>query len=422
MNPLGTRARVEELARLLDGAVSGPASLTAGHASLATRLRAIPPALDGAATIRPEFRTALRARLVAVATVQAAAAVDAPFAAPLARAKALDAAVSWTHSRKAQRRIGLTAGAMAGVIAFTGVGIAASRSLPGQPFYSLKRGAEDVQLQLTHDDKAQGTKHLEFAATRLREVKALADGDGELALGASGKPLASGTALGGSLQTKINDTLGDFNDETRSGQSLLESVYRKTGKPEPLRILKTFSSEQQGKLTALLPSLPAATQASAQQSLALVTEVNSTATQLLTLGTCGGECFPGNGGAALPTETPAPAPGATASSSSGADDNQVPPCSCGQPGFTPEPTPAGEPSPSAVPTSEPSASSDPTSGPTPTPTPSSSTSSGPIPGVTLPPVVQSLLPTIGPSLLPTTAPTLPKLPPVLPLLPLLPKP
>ena len=396
MNPLGTRSRVEELARLLDGAVSGPGTLTAGHAALATRLRAVAPSLEAIVSPRAEFRAALRTRLVAVATVQAAA--DVPYAEPITRPKALEAAVSWSQSRKAQRRIGVTAGAMAGVIAFTGVGIAASRSLPGQPFYGLKRGAEDVQLQLTSGDQAKGTTHLEFAATRLREVKALAHGDGELALGTSGSPQAAGTALGGSLQTKINDTLSAFDSETASGRTLLESVYRKTGKPEPLRILKTFSSEQVSKLTDLLPSLPAATQASAQESLALVTDVNATATQLLALGICGGECFPGNSGPTLPTE-PAPAPGANASPSTAADDNNVPACSCGQPGSSPEPTPAAQPSPTEEPSSTPTPSS------TPSPTSSPTKSPGPLPTpVVLPTAVTTLLPTPLPTILPTLAP------------------
>ena len=406
MNPLGTRTRVDELARLLDGAVSGPGTLTAGHAALAIRLRALAPALEPAATPRAEFRAALRTRLVAVATVQAATAADAPFAAPLTRPKALEAAVSWTQSRKSQRRIGVTAGAMAGVIAFTGVGIAASRSLPGQPFYGLKRSTEDVQLRLTSGDQAKGTKHLEFAATRLREVKALAQGDGELALGASRTPVASGLAFGGSLQTKITDTLADFNSETSTGQTLLEAVYRKTGKPEPLRILQTFSAEQRSKLTALIPTLPESTQPSAQTSLALVTDVNTTATQLLALGICGGECFPGNGGPTLPTE-PAPAPGATATPSNGTDSNNVPSCFCGQPSTPPQPSPAAAPSPSDAPSSGPAGTPSPAPSATPSPTPALVPTATPVPTA-----VASLLPTPLPTILPTTLPTLGPLAPL----------
>lgn len=399
MNPLGTRARVEELARLLDGAVSGPASVMAGHAALATRLRAVAPMLEAGSAPRPEFRAALRTRLVAVASVQAATVAENTVSLP-SPSKALEAAVSWTQTRKAQRRIGVTAGAMAGVIAFTGVGIAASRSLPGAPFYGLKRGAESVQLKFAQGDTAKGSKHLEFAATRLREVRALAVGDSALSLGAgrTDVPLASGAALGGSLQSRINNTLADFDDETSSGRVLLERVYRTTGKSEPLRILKSFSAEQQSRLVSLLPELPAASKRNAEQSLQLVTEVGSTVNQLLSLGTCGGSCSPQAGGPTLPTE-PAPVPGATASptgsQSDTTTDNNVPDCNCAEPSASPEPTPSTTPSPDDT-----SGPSEPTASPTPSPTSSPSPS----------PLI-----TILPSLLPTPLPTvLPTLPPILP--------
>jgi hypothetical protein len=380
---LGNRAQVEELARLLEGGVSASGSVSAPHVLLAMRLREVGTVLHTAQDSRfapsADFRARLRTRLVAVAQVQAAAAADLPFAEPVARAKPLEAVAAWTQTRRAQRRIGVTAGAMAGVIAFTGVGIAASRSLPGQPFYSLKRGAEAVQLGLASGDQAKGTKHLEFAATRLREVSALASGEDQLALGAPAPAVAAGVALGGSLQKRINDTLADFNAETSSGRMLLEGVYRKTGKQEPLRILKTFSAEQGSKLTALLPQLPTESQAVAQSSLDLVKDVQSTVTEQLALSICGGECFPGNAGPTLPAE-PVPSPGVTASPTPSDDDNGVAPCTCGP---TPEPTPTNGSSETPTPTSSPTAT--PSSSPTPTP----SQSPGPLP---------TLLPTLIPAL------------------------
>jgi hypothetical protein len=399
MNPLGTRAKVEELARLLDGALSGPASLTTGHAALATRLRTVAPSLDARAIPRAEFRAALRTRLVAVATVQAASAAEAPAAAP----SALAAAVTWTQGRKAQRRIGITAGAMAGVVAFAGVSIASSRSLPGQPFYGLKRGAESVQLDLTHGDTAKGSKHLDFAATRLREVAALAKGKGELALdlGTSARPVAGGSSS--AKAGRITQALKDFDAEATSGQSLLEKAFRASRKAEPLRILSSFSVAQRGTLSALIPALPRASQIQAARSLILVTELGSTADELLSTGLCGSSCDPAAAGPTLPVE-PQPAPGATASP---APDNQVPPCVCLAPTTTPEPVgPAQEPTtaPTSDPTTEPSAS------PSVTPTPSSSATPTPSPspsGGILPPLVL-------PTNLPTPIPTLPTLPPLLP--------
>ena len=56
---------------------------------------------------------------------------------------------------------------------------------------------------------------------------------------------------------KFADLVAGYLDiGTPERQSLLEAVYRKTGKPEPLRILKSFSTQQQSTLSALLPALP----------------------------------------------------------------------------------------------------------------------------------------------------------------------
>ncbi len=416
MNPLGTRSRVQEFARLLDGAVSGPTTLTAGQAALATRLRKVAPGLDAKAVPRAEFRASLRTRLVAVATVQAATLADAPVQAT----RALESALTWTQTRKAQRRLGVTAGAMASVVAFTGVGIAASRSLPGQPFYGLKLGAEDVQLRFVSGDTAKGSKHLEFAATRLREVTALTHGDGAVALGSlSGDPVAGGLAASGSTQRRINETLAKFNTETKSGRALLVHAYRTKGASEPLRILQTFSTTQRTSLIALLPDLPAGSKADGEASLQLVTDVSSTVNQLLSIGTCGGSCFPQAGGPTLPTE-PAPSPGATASPSGGSQDNNVPPCTCVTTEPTPEPTPAVEPTASSGPTNGPTAN--PTDSPTSTPAPSASPSSRvplPVPTDVLPTALPTTLPTLPPLPIPPV-PSLPPLSSVLPSLPPIP--
>jgi hypothetical protein len=391
MNPLGNRARADELARLLEGSSYGGAAAATGNlAALAARLRAVSPALEEVTPLRPEFRAALRQRLVAVATVQAPQAAPAAVAVPTG---SFDRVLAWSRTWTAQKRLALASGAMAGVVALTGVGVASSRSLPGQPFYGLKRASEGLQLQMADGDTAKGTKHLEFAATRLREVRALAHGDGELALGTAGHggTLAVGLATS-SLQSRITQTLADFDDETTKGRSLLEGVYRSTGRTAPLRVLTEFSTQQKDRLSTLIPELPAGTANAAAQSLALVTEVGSTATQLLAMGTCSASCDPSTAGPSLPVE-PGPTPGTSASP----DDNGVPPCTCVEPSTTPEPTPG--------PTTEPT--SGPTSEPTPTGSPRPSPTSSPTPGV-LPTIVPTTLPTILPTILPTLLPPLPQ--------------
>ena len=394
MNPLGNRARAEELARLLEGAVAGPGATTAGYAVLAARLRAVSPALQEATTLRPEFRSALRQRLVAVATVQGPVAVGAVSGVP-AGTGALERAVTWSRTWTAQKRLALASGAMAGVVAVTGVAVASSRSLPGQPFYGLKRASEALQLDLTSGDTAKGTKHLEFAATRLREVRALARGDGELALAGGGGLQAAG--LSASVQQRINDTLADFRSETTEGRQLLERAYRKTGRTAPLRVLTSFAAQQKSRLTAIIPELPSGSTTAATQSLQLVSEVGSTATELLALGTCGDACNPDQAGPLLPAE-PEPSPGTSASPETPEENNGVPPCDCAEPTPSPEPTTEPSTEPTTEPSTEPTTSPEPSSTPTPT--------TSPTPG----PVLPTILPTDLPTILPTDLPTLPPLP------------
>jgi hypothetical protein len=380
MNPLGTRARSEELARLLDGAVPVGAG-TAGYAAVAGRLRSFGAELAPAVTPRAEFRAALRTRLVAVASVQPAQAAAA--AAPVrARNRALESAVSWSQTRRAQRGLGLAAGAMASVVAVTGVAVAGSQSLPGDPFYAVKRGGEALELRTADGDVGKGSKHLEFAAERLKEVRALSLGRDAAFAGSPGRPLAAG-ALGGSATERVRGALADMDRETRTGSDLLNSAYRASNSESPLEILSQFAGRQTRDLQALLPQLPAGARPRAEDSLALVSGVAVQASRLLAVGVCTGQCAPAQAAPSLPPATggPAPQPAPTAA-----------PCGC-----QPAPTPArtADPTPQPTPTATPQPTTSPSPSPS-SPAPSPTSSSGPLP-----------VPTVVPTVVPTAVPTLP---------------
>jgi len=397
MNPLGTRARAEELARLLDDAASaeGPA---ASYAVIAERVRAAGTELAPVTAPRAEFRAALRTRLVAVASVQA---VNAPTVA--ARPTALEAAVSWSRGRRVQRGMGLAAGAMASVVAVAGVAVAGSQSLPGDPFYGVKRGGEALELRTTHGSVARGSKHLEFAAERLKEVRELSLGRDAAYGGAVDRPVAA-AAFGGSAGTRVLEALADMDRETRAGSDLLTAAYRASNDDAPLEILSRFAGQQSRDLQELLPSIPSAARPRAAESLALVSGVAVDASQLLAVGVCTGQCNPAQAAPALPPATggPAPQPGPSQPDA---------PCGC-QPGptATSQPTPdqgTTTPAPSSTPAPQPTASPSsaapkPTSSPAPLPVPVPST---PVPLPTLPPLP---LPSITPS--PLAVPALPTLP------------
>jgi hypothetical protein len=233
---LTSNRRADEFNRLLESGAATDDPVAGPLLAVAEALSALPEA-DGP---RPEFRTALRQRLVAVATVQG---VGAPAPSSVERARA--ATGSWRFRR---RLTALAAGA-AVVTGISGVALGASRSLPGDPLYGMKRAAEAAQLATTGGTEARGKRHLEFARTRLAEVQQLA-GDGHAKV--------------------IVDTLHDMDVETRDGANDLFASYRDSGSIEPLRALDTFTHEQYADLQALLPQLPAAAQPSARSSLALL--------------------------------------------------------------------------------------------------------------------------------------------------------
>lgn len=425
MNPFGTRARAQELALLLDGALDVPsvpsttsAASTASareapHAALALRLRTAGTAPAPAAAPRAEFRDALRTRLVAVATVQAAAqaaaqaavqaAVQPPDEAPRATA---------VTGRRRQRGLAVAAGAMASVVVVAGVAVAGSRSLPGDPFYGVKRGTEALELATAGSALDRGSRHLEFAAARLREVRGLTVG-GDRALRLSGTgPLAAGSgevALGGSLDQRVRDTLAAMDTETRLGNDLLTRAARDLHRDTGLRILARFANRQAVDLQALLPDLPRTARPRAQASLTLVGTVGAQARQLLTAAACVTGCgptaspHPAGTGAPRPSATPA---AARSSAPASTPTNRTAPVPAGSLAASPDSASPGEQPPRS-----------------PLPLPSLGSSLPlpvPVPGrqVPLPSTVPLPLPTLGSGLLdplpsPWTLPTVPD-PPTLP--------
>lgn len=410
MNPFGTRAAAD-FARALDGGTAG----TLPGLALAARLRTVGGSLDEVVAPRAEFRDALRMRLLAVATVQATAQTTAPRAArastPAVLAAPLASAVSWRHRSGA-----VAAGAMACVVAVSGVAVAGSQSLPGDPFYDVKKTVEAFQLLTADGDVEKGTQHLEFAATRLREIRGLTLGrdaadagpelgpaamDGGITLRSATQPLAGGEALSAGVAGRVKQTLAEMDEQTQAGSALLNEAYRESRTAAPLRVLSTFAGRQAAGLEQLLPALPPRTQDRARISLALVVAVAQTTDELLSTDACGQGCDPA---AAAPT---LPGGSVTGSTSSRTDA----PCACAAPAPAPAPGPSTPAEPADAPRDEPSEEPDPEpttapaptpSSPAPSPSPSPSPSGGglpaPVPSLPVPlPPLPVPLPTLTPA-------------------------
>jgi hypothetical protein len=315
-----TKRRAEQFADLLDRDARTDDPGLAPLVALGTALRSAAVA-EGPA---PEFRAALRQRLLAVAAVQGVGET----ATSSVTTRVRESAGAW----RVQRRLALVAGGAAAVTAVAGVSIGASRSLPGDALYGLKEAGESVQLAAVHGDEAKGKKHLDFARARLSEVERLADRGEALPTLVPGRPVAAAVPAESSDSDLITDTLRAMDDQTRAGAEDLYAAYQHSGSIEPLTTLHEFTRKQYAELMALLPSLPADAQAPAKRSLALL-RVVATETVALAPHRSGSDGSTGTGHHSPSpsprhtggsTDRPAPTPGTANSPSAGGTKQQTP--------------------------------------------------------------------------------------------------
>ena len=288
-----TKRRADQFADLLERHARTDDPDLAPLVALGTALRSAAVADDPA----PEFRNALRQRLVAVATVQGVGETAS------VATRVRETAGAW----RVQRRVALVAGGAAAVTAVAGLSVGASRSLPGDAFYGLKQASENVQLAAARGDEAKGTKHLDFARARLSEVEALAGRGEALPALVPGRPLAAAAPATSTDSGTIIDTLRAMDAETRAGAEDLYAAYQHSGSIEPLKTLHAFTQKQYSELLALLPSLPADVQTPAKRSLALLRIVATETVALAPHAT-------GSGGSGTGGRTPSPSPSRTGGS------------------------------------------------------------------------------------------------------------
>ncbi|MFG3251971.1 DUF5667 domain-containing protein [Streptomyces sp. NPDC048172] len=141
---------------------------------------------------------------------------------------------------------GLTAGGLGvGVAAsaFGGMAAASTDALPGDTLYGLKRGMEDLQLDLAGDDADKGSVFLDHASTRLQEARRLMERDraGE---------------LDHEVLSEVRRTLGGMRHDAAEGHRLLRSAYEKDGDIGRMQSLSSFSKGHRATWTQLRDRLP----------------------------------------------------------------------------------------------------------------------------------------------------------------------
>lgn len=249
----------------------------AGLLAVAGALAAVPQVAT------PAFRDGLRARLMAEAAqlaelAAAATMVPAPAAAPAPPVSPMQALAK----ALAKPAMQVASGGLAATIAATGVGIGASRSLPGDRLYGLREAVAGLR------GGDAGT--LAGAETRVNDVLALLERDGAGALG--------------EVQATLDDLKADLD---RLTADLLAQV--RTGSREAYDRLHAEVT----KLTDLLQTLRGRLPAGALDELdAAMSTVNATRAQLAAIPLPGGvpglPGLPGTPGRPRPTDGPAATP------------------------------------------------------------------------------------------------------------------
>lgn len=224
--------------------------------SLADGLKALPrPELD------PEVKTVQRAQLIAA--MEAAFAEGETGAEGAHFPEQRDARAGSRTSGKGSHRAtglgplsklrpksrlgkGLAAGGLSvGVAAsaFGGVAAASTDALPGDSLYGLKRGMEDLKLDLTGDGADRGSLLLDHASTRMQEARRLMERDRAGVL--------DHESLG-----EVRRALAGMRHDASEGHRLLSQAYRKDGDIGRIQSLSSFSKSHRAGWAQLRDRLP----------------------------------------------------------------------------------------------------------------------------------------------------------------------
>ncbi|MGR6322322.1 DUF5667 domain-containing protein [Micromonospora soli] len=264
---LFSRRRAERFAQLLDEANGGRRHHArsrsddelAALVAVSRRLTADQPTVE----VEAEFRTGLRAMLVATAEregVGAAAKTEAATTSSGLRGSLLPAVTG----RRARARGAILVGVAAGAVALSGISAASENALPGDALYGMKRSTERAQLALTSSDISRGQLFLDFARTRLDEA-ATVRGD-RLGFGA---------------------VLDDMDADTRQGVRLLTTVAAERSDPAGLDAIDGFVTGQRQAVSGLLDRADHVEQDRTRRSLALLDAVGRRADGLRAAIACG---------------------------------------------------------------------------------------------------------------------------------------
>jgi uncharacterized membrane protein YgcG len=272
---------------------------------------------------------------------------------------------------------GLTMGVAAG--AFGGVAAASTNALPGDSLYGLKRGMEDLKLDMAGSDASRGGVYLDMAATRMQEARRLMD-------------RGRGGQLDSESVGEVRRALSGMHQEASEGHRLLTEAYQKDGSLQPMELLNSFAETHRQSWADLRGKLPRQLTDVSDQVSSIFDAIDQEVAPLALPkdhgvgghASHGGEGSRSGYGDGGPSSGPSGSPSGTATAGGQAGDS----------GQSPSPSPSGSHAPDGL-----IGGSGNLLGPTaPTPGLPGSTPTGtPTPGhsVILPPLLPGLLPGLG---------------------------
>ncbi|THA25135.1 hypothetical protein E4198_10700 [Streptomyces sp. RKND-216] len=133
--------------------------------------------------------------------------------------------------------VGVAASALGGVAA------ASTDALPGDTLYGLKRGMEDLRLDLADDDADRGLLYLDHASTRMREARRLVEQD------------RTGN-LDHEALADIRRALSGVSHDAGEGHRLLSAAYERDGGIGVMQSLSTFTQDHRVRWAELRGRLP----------------------------------------------------------------------------------------------------------------------------------------------------------------------
>jgi hypothetical protein len=229
------------------------------------------------------------------------------------------------------------AGAAVAVTALATLVAVSAGAGPGDALYGLKRGTEQTQLALA-GDSTRGQTLLDFASTRLAELRTLVGEDTTAAPVAGGAADGDTVLAAGASPELVLQTMRTMDAQTTEGAASLDDRAVTTGSAAPLDLLAHWALRQSTGLQKLRADLPAEADTALIDSLGLLSDIGSRVSGLRTALDCAAGPATRGSDALGPVPTPCGVPSLSNGGSGGGTG--APPVA-GVPGTTATPGSSG---------------------------------------------------------------------------------